>query len=485
SLSSLSVCRMDDAEKRKILVHGNLSHARAIVLDPAKGYMYWTVWQFTVGLNENGAKIEVAWMDGTNRRDFVNTGLQWPNGLSIDYENRFLYWCDGFFQRIERIGLDGSNRKVILNGPHLNHPYGIAYHSGIIYWSEFQNGTIKKATVNNPEDAITFQVENPYIFDVKVFANDSQLTTNNCTNNDFKCFDLCLATPEGPHCDCPTGFQIGGENNNLCDPILNFTQPILCDEDQFQCKKNLRCIDRRYLCDGDNDCLDNSDEDSSPGGVCDSVECDHMFKCKSNNCIESYFVCDGDFDCIDGSDEGPDVCEDPPCQPGQFRCEVSRRCIPPSWLCDIDNDCGPGDNSDEHDKCEYPECGPTELTCGNKRCLPNYYVCDGDDDCRDGTDEMFCETFCASANKAGLATSPYCSNICLNITTKDACNSNAACHTCTDEEVKCLGLNQICDGVPDCEDGADEESCDPVPGAECGSEEFQCTKLRECIPKVF
>ena len=30
----------------------------------------------------------------------------------------------------------------------------------------------------------------------------------------------------------------------------------------------MRCIARRYLCDGDNDCVDHSDEDTSPGAVC-------------------------------------------------------------------------------------------------------------------------------------------------------------------------------------------------------------------------
>lgn len=113
-VSSIFVCSMKNPDKRKMLLHGNLTNARAIVLNPAEGYMYWTVWQFTIGDVVAGGDglIERAWMDGTHREPFVKKDLQWPNGLTIDFVERHLYWCDGFHNKIERIGLDGTNREV-------------------------------------------------------------------------------------------------------------------------------------------------------------------------------------------------------------------------------------------------------------------------------------------------------------------------------------------------------------------------------------
>lgn len=51
---------------------------RAIALDPAVGRMYWSDW----GVEP---KIEVASMDGSDRKVLVGRDIQWPNGTSFDF----------------------------------------------------------------------------------------------------------------------------------------------------------------------------------------------------------------------------------------------------------------------------------------------------------------------------------------------------------------------------------------------------------------
>ena len=67
--------------------------------------MYWTDW------GEN-PRIERAGMDGSEREVLVHLNLTWPNGLAIDHEQGRMYWADAGTKMIEHAKLDGTDRKV-------------------------------------------------------------------------------------------------------------------------------------------------------------------------------------------------------------------------------------------------------------------------------------------------------------------------------------------------------------------------------------
>ena len=67
------------------------------------------------------------------------------------------------------------------------------------------------------------------------------------------------------------------------------------------------CLIASWVCDGDDDCGDSSDEDAQLCAVKPIVTCDKdnllTFRCENGLCVSRWKLCDGSDDCGDGSDE--------------------------------------------------------------------------------------------------------------------------------------------------------------------------------------
>ncbi len=72
-----------------------------------------------------------------------------------------------------------------------------------------------------------------------------------------------------------------------------------CDDGEWACHDG-PCIDARWLCDGEADCDDGTDELECHGGWrCDEGE----LLCDGAWCVPESWACDGEADCDDGTDE--------------------------------------------------------------------------------------------------------------------------------------------------------------------------------------
>ncbi|XP_058266507.1 basement membrane-specific heparan sulfate proteoglycan core protein-like isoform X2 [Hemibagrus wyckioides] len=197
----------------------------------------------------------------------------------------------------------------------------------------------------------------------------------------------------------------------LMEPLASPVKPspsVPCSTDEFDCRTG-PCIPLSFLCDNRPDCPDMSDElnctvpvVTPPPIPIPSTTADiktpprpgpclaDQFTCLNGQCVSQDYVCDGDTDCSDGSDE--QKCGTPsPCEPNEFKCR-NGRCALKLWRCDGDNDCH--DNSDEIDcpgKKPGEVCAPEQFRClSDQTCIPASYQCDEEPDCPDRSDEYGC-----------------------------------------------------------------------------------------------
>ncbi|KAH8235981.1 hypothetical protein KR032_011790, partial [Drosophila birchii] len=376
------------------------------------------------------------------------------------------------------------------------------------------------------------------------FDATNRLKPSDCALDQFFCDESCYnrSVRCNGRAECADG-----SDEASCPPSNSLSCP------QHQCRSSGKCYSESERCDRRRHCEDGSDE----------VNCcaDNQFRCHNGDCVQGSARCDGYPECSDGSDE-INCAGSMECQPNQFRCD-SGQCVNSAVRCNGISDCR--DSSDERNCASehapgsrgsnqlnlktYPDSqiikesrevifrcrdeGPARakvkwsrpggrplppgFTDRNGRLeIPNIrvedagsYVCEavGYPSYTPGqqvTVNLNVERYNELASRPSSACTEYQAT-CMNnecIDKSAICDGIPHCSDGSDEQScsqgrkcqpnqfmcsnsKCIDRTWRCDGENDCGDNSDEATCDPEPsGSPCRYSEFQC-RSGHCIPKSF
>lgn len=110
NLDQIEVAKLN-GNYRRTLVAGDMDSPRAIALDPRVGLLFWTDW-------DNGEpRIESCSLAGLDRQIIIRvdeiSGGGWPNGLTLDYDAKRIYWIDARSDSIHTTTYEGTHHHEV------------------------------------------------------------------------------------------------------------------------------------------------------------------------------------------------------------------------------------------------------------------------------------------------------------------------------------------------------------------------------------
>lgn len=105
---SINVLKISNTSIATTIIQNKNSTPSSIAVDPFRGLMYWADWS---DIFPDKGRIEVAEMNGDNRKVFLDKNIHWPAGLAIDYAAGRLYWTDRHLKTVQSVNFDGLDRR--------------------------------------------------------------------------------------------------------------------------------------------------------------------------------------------------------------------------------------------------------------------------------------------------------------------------------------------------------------------------------------
>lgn len=120
----------------------------------------------------------------------------WPNGLTLDYTLKRVYWIDARSDSIHTTNYDGLDHHLVIRDPEtLSHPFSISVFENHVYWTDWRTNSVIRANKWNGSDIAVIDRTSSQPFGIQILHSSRQPPydgVNPCGNGNGGCSHLCL-----------------------------------------------------------------------------------------------------------------------------------------------------------------------------------------------------------------------------------------------------------------------------------------------------
>ncbi|XP_052380832.1 low-density lipoprotein receptor-related protein 1B-like isoform X32 [Oncorhynchus keta] len=208
-----------------VVLDEDLEQPRSLLLLPHKGLMYWS----EVG---SDPQIERSGMDGSERKVVLTRGLSRPVSLSVDTLTDRIYWADEKLQCIGSVSLEGHNVRL-LQLTEMPSPFSVMVFNDMVYWSDTKRRTIQVSHKNTGKNRKVLLKRPGQPFGIRIMHPLRQSNVSSPCEK-LQCSHICLLAPglsTGPRtgstgpkavCRCAAGLLLAGDGLT-CSTLVDTT----------------------------------------------------------------------------------------------------------------------------------------------------------------------------------------------------------------------------------------------------------------------
>uniref|UniRef100_A0A3Q1I1W3 Epidermal growth factor n=1 Tax=Acanthochromis polyacanthus TaxID=80966 RepID=A0A3Q1I1W3_9TELE len=216
-----------------------LEKPRGIAVHPLAKKLFWT---------DIGSRpvVERASLEGSERTNIASTNLVSPTGLTIDFTEDRLFWCDQRRGLIETAALDGSDRRVLLENQ-VGRPFDLAVFEDRLWISDQEHQQLRsvhKRTGKKLQRIHGSMVQPASIVVVHPLAKPG---ANVCLHLNGGCAQVCENKLGFVHCSCLPNYILSADGKS-CLPAdaSNGTTVHLYKQNNecysLRCDVNAQCL---------------------------------------------------------------------------------------------------------------------------------------------------------------------------------------------------------------------------------------------------